>query len=124
MHSESYYISISDRQNRSLLQGDSAAVQSFPKEPLWRFSRSSKSKMLRVILSGNPRTRILSKQAFPRQFNLPRCLAGLETTFAHARHTALTKLDLVLGRRKSARAVMREMYAAEGLRAEIFIAVS
>jgi hypothetical protein len=68
-------------------------------------------------------TKSNSKQAFPRQFNFPRRLAGLETTFAHARHAALAELNLVLGRGESAGAVVREVYAAEGVRAEIFVAV-
>jgi hypothetical protein len=64
-----------------------------------------------------------SQQSLPSQLNLPRCLSSFESTFAHARHASIAKLDLVFDFGEGARAVVREVHAAERVRTEVFVAM-
>lgn len=64
-----------------------------------------------------------SKQPFPRQLNLPRRLSCLETPLGNTCHAPLAKLNLILDVWEGAGAVVWEVYAAEGMRAEVLVAV-
>jgi hypothetical protein len=64
-----------------------------------------------------------SQQSLPSQLDLPRSLSRLEPSFAHACHATIAKLDLVFNFGECARAVMREVNAAERVRAEVFVAM-
>jgi hypothetical protein len=68
-------------------------------------------------------SRMRSQQSLPSQLDLPRCLSSFEPAFAHARHAAVAKLNLVFDFGESARAVVREVHAAEGVWTEVFVAV-
>jgi hypothetical protein len=61
------------------------------------------------------------QQSLPSQLNLPRSFSCFESAFAHACHAAVAKLDLVLDFWECARAVVWEVYAAERVRAEVFV---
>ena len=61
------------------------------------------------------------QQSLPSQLNLPRSLSRLESAFAHTRHATVFKLDLVFDFWECARAVVREVHAAERVRAEVFV---
>ena len=63
------------------------------------------------------------QQSLPSQLDLPRSLSRLESAFAHARHATIAELDLVLNFWECARAVVREVHAAECVRAEVFVAM-
>ena len=63
------------------------------------------------------------QQSLSSQLDLPRSLSRLESSFAHARHAAVAKLDLVFDFWECARAVVREVHAAERVRAEVFVAM-
>lgn len=63
------------------------------------------------------------QQSLPSQLDLPRSFSRLETAFTHARHATIAKLDLILNFGERARAVVREVNAAERVRAEVFVAM-
>ena len=69
--------------------------------------------------------RVLSRlqQSLSSQLDLPRSLSRLETAFAHACHATVAKLDLVFNFGECARAVVREVNAAECVRAEVLVAM-
>jgi hypothetical protein len=75
------------------------------------------------IASNSAMSHSRSQQSLSSQFNLPRSLSRLETAFAHACHAAVAKLDLVFNFGECARAVVREVDAAERVRAEVFVAM-
>ena len=64
-----------------------------------------------------------SQQSLPSQLNLPRSLSRLETAFAHTCHATVAELDLVFNFGECARAVVREVNAAERVGAEVFVAM-
>jgi hypothetical protein len=64
-----------------------------------------------------------SQQSLPSQFDFPRCLSSFEPAFAHARHAAVAKFNFVFDFGESARAVVREVHAAESVRTEVFVAM-
>lgn len=66
---------------------------------------------------------LLLKQSLPSQLDLPRSLSRFESTFAHTCHAAVFELDLVLNFGECAWAVVREVDAAEGVWAEVFVAM-
>jgi len=63
------------------------------------------------------------QQSLSRQLDLPRSFSCFEPAFTHACHAAVAKLDLVFDFWECARAVMREVYAAKRVRAEVFVAM-
>jgi hypothetical protein len=63
------------------------------------------------------------QQPLPSQLNLPRSLSRFESAFAHASHATVAKLDLVFDFWKCARTVVWEVYAAERVRAKVFVAM-
>ena len=63
------------------------------------------------------------QQSLSSQLDLPRSLSRLETAFAHACHATVAKLDLVFNFGECARAVVREVNAAECVRAEVLVAM-
>lgn len=65
----------------------------------------------------------VSYQSLPRQLNFPGRFPLFPSSFRNTSHASVSELDFILDTRKCARAVVREVYAGEGVRAEIFIAV-
>lgn len=66
---------------------------------------------------------LLLKQSLPSQLDLPRSLSRFESAFAHTSHAAIFELDLVLNFGEFAWAVVWEVDAAEGVWAEVFVAM-
>jgi hypothetical protein len=64
-----------------------------------------------------------SQQSLPSQFDFPRRLSSFEPAFAHTCHAAVAKLNLVFDFGESARAMVREVHAAEGVWTEVFVAM-
>lgn len=63
------------------------------------------------------------KQSLPSQLDLPHSLSRFESAFAHACHAAVFEFNLVFDFGECAWAVVREVDAAEGVRAEVFVAM-
>lgn len=63
------------------------------------------------------------QQSLPSQLDLPGGFSRFVTAFAHTSHASVSKFDFVLHLGERAGAVVREMDAAERMRAEVFVAV-